>query len=51
MSLLDEIFKAGPLGGIVNSLKTNVITPIRNFFSVGKGGGVFKGIIALFDDA
>ena len=46
-----KFVKAGPLGGIVNSFKTGVITPVRNFFSVGKGGGVFKGIIGLFDDA
>ena len=46
-----KFVKAGPLGGIVNSFRTGVITPVRNFFSVGKGGGVFKGIIGLFDDA
>ena len=50
MSLADEIKKVA-LGGIVNSLKTNVFAPIRNFFSVGKGGGVFAGILATFDDA
>ena len=37
-------------GGIVNSFKTGVITLGLKFFAVGKGGGVFKGIIGLFDD-
>ena len=46
-----KFVKAGPLGGIVNSFRTGVIQPVRNFFSVGKGGGAFKGIIGLFDDA
>ena len=46
-----KMVKAGPLGGIVNSFKTSVLTPIRSFFSVGKGGGVFAGILATFDDA
>ncbi len=50
VKIADDI-KAGPLGGIAKSLSTNVFQPMRNFFSVGKGGGPFKGIISLFDDA
>ena len=50
VGIADEI-KKGPLGGIVRSLKTNIFTPIRNFFSVGKGGGVLSVIVKSFDDA
>ena len=45
VGIADEI-KKGPLGGITRSLKTNVFSPIKNFFSVGKGGGVFAGILS-----
>jgi len=46
-----KFLKGSPLGGIVKSFQTSVIAPVKGFFSVGKGGGVFAGIISLFDDA
>ena len=39
-------FKKGPLGGIkIISIRCH--TPVKNFFSVGKGGGVFKGLLPI----
>ena len=46
-----KFFKGSPLGGIIDNFKLNVITPVKNFFAVGKGGGVFAGIMTLFSDA
>ena len=54
MSKFDEFakfVKNSTLGGVFKSFDTKVLVPIKNFFTIGKGGGAFAGILSLFDDA
>ena len=45
-----KFFKGNPLGGILKSFQSGVIAPVKNFFSVGKGGAL-AGLLPTFDDA
>ena len=46
-----KFVKNSTLGGVFKSFDTKVLAPIKNFFTLGKGGGAFAGIVSLFDDA
>ena len=45
-----KFFQGNPLGGIIKSFQSGVITPVKNFFSVGRGGAL-AGLLPVFDDA
>ena len=45
-----KFFQGNPLGGIIKSFQSSVITPVKNFFSVGRGGAL-AGLLPVFDDA
>ena len=45
-----KFFQGNPLGGILKSFQSGVITPVKNFFSVGRGGAL-AGLLPTFDDA
>lgn len=54
MAQFDEFakfVKNSTLGGVFKSFDTKVLMPIKNFFTIGKSGGAFAGIMTLFDDA
>ena len=46
-----KFVKNSTLGGVFKSFDTKVLVPIKNFFTLGKGGGAFAGIVSMFDDA
>jgi len=46
-----KFVKNSTLGGVFKSFDTKVLMPIKNFFTLGKSGGAFAGIMTLFDDA
>jgi len=45
-----KFFQGNPLGGIIKSFQSGVITPVKNFFSIGRGGA-FAALLPAFDDA
>ena len=46
-----KFVKNSTLGNVFKNFDTKVLAPIKNFFTLGKGGGAFAGIVSLFDDA